>query len=807
MSSKSGYGRWFLSLAMMLALMVSALPHNALAASASSPVGDSRKFPETNQTVEGRFLDVWSQNGDYATNLYINGFPITDKHDEINLDNGKTYPTQWFERARFEDHTSDGNKAPYDVLLGRLGAFVAEGRTDAPFKAIADPKVAGTDWFKETGHSISGDIKTYFYKYGGVSQFGFPLSETFTEVSKDDPSKSYTVQYFERQRMELHPENGNTIFRVLLGRLGAEQMNQSARPQTPLSRGSTPVDTLRMGRGQDPSTLLPYNDSTLVGTYFLSAIFDSLVARDDKEQLYADLALYVPSLENGGAYYTGTGADKRLTVKYKLKRGVKWFDGTELTSQDFIDTMVLVLDPNFPAVSRQIFQQLHNIDNPDAYTLLMNFNTYPEATDLIKRDAATYGFMQGFVDKKIPVGDPLYIDDTGFTVLPMHFLKNQKPADIPNSDYALTPWGTGPYHATKFETGQEITMEINPNYNVMADKPVIKTIYSPLFSDNKQLPVGMDTGTIDLTTAESITPDQAPALTAVAAKGKVSYVNVPSLGYEHIDFNTTKAPFNDVKVRQAFAYAIDRDAINNSVFAGALKFINTVIPPTSWASCENAANSSRPECAGMIKYNLDVAKANSLLDSAGWSAKGADGIRTKDGKRLSIDLLTTTKSYRKLMVSALPQMLKAVGIEAKADPQPAGQVFAAPPDGPLYSGSYGDFGTVEFAWADVGNDEPFSNLYITSQIPQAANSNAGQNDTFWSNAQYDSLYADEQTGLGHAAARLTDFLKMQVIENNEIPSLPMFALPTQYLVSKGLQNFKPGSFVMTWNINQWYMSK
>src|SRR5947207_6883472 len=133
MSSKSGYGRLVIYLAMVAALAVAALPHNAFAAPANRPLGDSRKFPETNQTVEGRFLEVWNQNGDYATNLYINGFPITDKHPEINLDNGKTYDTQWFERARIEDHSSE-NQKPYDVLLARLGAFVAEGRTDTPFE-------------------------------------------------------------------------------------------------------------------------------------------------------------------------------------------------------------------------------------------------------------------------------------------------------------------------------------------------------------------------------------------------------------------------------------------------------------------------------------------------------------------------------------------------------------------------------------------------------------------------------------------------------------------------------------------------
>src|SRR5205814_9549005 len=136
---------------------------------------------------------------------------------------------------------------------------------------------------------------------------------------------------------------------------------------------------------------------------------------------------------------------------------------------------------------------------------------------------------------------------------------------------------------------------------------------------------------------------------------------------------TNREPFNDVKVRQAYAYAIDFDALNNSVFAGALTRMNTFIPDASWASCGNPANASRAECAGVVKYNHDVAKANSLLDAAGWTAKDADGTRMKNGKRLDITLLTTTKSYRKLVVAALPQMLAQAGFHATGKPTPAGQ--------------------------------------------------------------------------------------------------------------------------------------
>src|SRR5262249_27640906 len=142
MSLKNQALRTFIYLAAALMLLAAGAPHGAAAAPAAQ--GGSRLFPETNQTGSGRFLDGWSPNRDYPTSLYINGFPSTDKPPEINFDDGKVYQTQWFERARFEEHPE--NTAPYDVLLGRLGAYTAEGRTDTPFKKLASrPTSCGSD--------------------------------------------------------------------------------------------------------------------------------------------------------------------------------------------------------------------------------------------------------------------------------------------------------------------------------------------------------------------------------------------------------------------------------------------------------------------------------------------------------------------------------------------------------------------------------------------------------------------------------------------------------------------------------------
>lgn len=189
--------------------------------------GDSYIFKETGITVSGAFWTAWKGSRSYEESLYINGLPITALRDEVSPTDGKTYRAQWFERARFESHPQ--NAPPNDVLLGLLGVAAAQGRqTEAAFKAIANPG-GGLQWFSQTGHTLGDNseggkaIAAFWTRLGGLSQFGYPLSQPFRERSKDD-GKTYLVQYFERQRFEYHPENRGTRFEVLLGRLGAEQV-------------------------------------------------------------------------------------------------------------------------------------------------------------------------------------------------------------------------------------------------------------------------------------------------------------------------------------------------------------------------------------------------------------------------------------------------------------------------------------------------------------------------------------------------------------------------------------------------------
>jgi hypothetical protein len=183
-----------------------------------------RCFTETNQCMDGRIAEFWEQNGGLA----VFGFPIGPQ-EQTTVD-GKTFTVQRFERNRLELHPE--NARPYDVLLGRLGAdrLAQQGRDWFGFAKSGD--TGGCRVFPETGHSVCGAILKAWRANGlqidgkkavtdaeSLALFGMPLSGVLTETLSD--GKQYQVQWFERARFELHPENA-APYDVLLGLLGNE---------------------------------------------------------------------------------------------------------------------------------------------------------------------------------------------------------------------------------------------------------------------------------------------------------------------------------------------------------------------------------------------------------------------------------------------------------------------------------------------------------------------------------------------------------------------------------------------------------
>ncbi|MGN6701109.1 MAG: cellulase family glycosylhydrolase [Thermomicrobiales bacterium] len=172
-------------------------------------------FPDTGHYLSGRFRQYWYDHG----GLYVFGLPITKTYMEKSTD-GNLYLTQYFERARFEYHPE--NNYPYDVLLTLLGNVAIQGREgEQPFQPVPDAQAPGGAYSPQTQHNIDPDFLSFWNQYGGLQNFGFPKSEAFQEKNAAD-GNTYKVQYFERERMESHPEATDPKYKVLLGLLGNE---------------------------------------------------------------------------------------------------------------------------------------------------------------------------------------------------------------------------------------------------------------------------------------------------------------------------------------------------------------------------------------------------------------------------------------------------------------------------------------------------------------------------------------------------------------------------------------------------------
>ncbi|MGN6562578.1 MAG: S8 family peptidase [Thermomicrobiales bacterium] len=188
----------------------------AFARVAPVPTTDTQVyFDATGHTLSDVFLQYWQQNGGLA----LFGYPISEPFTEVSPADGKPYTVQYFERNRFELHPEFAG-TPYEVELGLLGSEATQGRSFDP----APPPLISTDtrvYFPETKHSLTGDFLQYWQQNGGLAIFGYPISEPFQEVSPTD-GKIYLVQYFQRNRFELHPENAGTPYNVLLGLLGSD---------------------------------------------------------------------------------------------------------------------------------------------------------------------------------------------------------------------------------------------------------------------------------------------------------------------------------------------------------------------------------------------------------------------------------------------------------------------------------------------------------------------------------------------------------------------------------------------------------
>ena len=172
-------------------------------------------FAATRHTLYGAFRAYWEAHGGLAQF----GYPLSEAFTTPLPGTLGSHTVQYFERARFEFHPEIGGPAG-SVALGLLGSDLTHGGTVFP-TAPPFATAAQDRYFPQTRHALHGLFYAYWQDHGGQAIYGYPISEELLQQSAGN-GRVYLVQYFQRNRLELHPEGRGTAAEVQLGLLGSE---------------------------------------------------------------------------------------------------------------------------------------------------------------------------------------------------------------------------------------------------------------------------------------------------------------------------------------------------------------------------------------------------------------------------------------------------------------------------------------------------------------------------------------------------------------------------------------------------------
>lgn len=504
--------------------------------------------------------------------------------------------------------------------------------------------------------------------------------------------------------------------------------------------------TLRVALTQEPGTLNPIVGTLSVENDLVQFLFSGLIRYDDRGNRIPDLAVRVPTRENGDISRDGR------SVTYHLVRNARWSDGAPLTSDDVKFTFAAIVDPRNNVANLDPYDHIVRLETPDPYTVRI----------VLKQPYAP--ILDAFSDKNQGA------------ILPAHLLRGA--ADLNHAPFGASPIGSGPYTLVAWRRGSEIELAANPTYFRGAPK-IAHVVVRFLANDNTMM-VALRTGELDL--ADNINISTYEALGAVP--GLVPAVAAKSF-WEHLTFNTSRPPLDDVRVRRALCEGFDVHELFQKVAHGLGALGPTAEnPATPWFNRR------------LTYYPYDPKAAAQLLDDAGWRL-GPDGVRMKDGKRLAITLISTAgNSTREQVEVILQQKWTALGVDVAVKNLPAATIFAPMSSGgPFYGGN---FDIALSAFIDNTPDPNHQNFNAADHIPPH-----GNNLSRYKNAELTQLEARAAETFDTAERkRLYD--RIQEIELRE---LPYYVLRWQAQIdmrSANLRGVRPAPTTSTfWNVADW----
>ncbi|MGB9846126.1 MAG: ABC transporter substrate-binding protein [Desulfotomaculales bacterium] len=334
-------------------------------------------------------------------------------------------------------------------------------------------------------------------------------------------------------------------------------------------------------------------------------IFSGLTKFDENNEAVPDLAKSW-AISPDGLIYT-----------FDLRNDVKWHDGQPFTAEDVKFTLDKVLDPKTNTPLQEEFEQIKSVEVIDPYKIKITLK------------------------KPFP---PL-LEKLSMGVIPKHLLEGK---DINTADFNSNPVGTGPFKFKEWKKGSSFTVAANDIY--YGGRPKLDKVIFKFLNDPNVRLVQLETGEIDLAYLE---PDQ---LKRAEQNSNIKIYQVPTADYRVMMYNFRDPLWQDVRVRKALNYAVDRQAIVDGILHGKGKVAYGPLQ-MSWA------NNSDVE-----KYEYNPEKARALLSEAGWKPS-SDGILSKEGKKFQFKLTCPiTDPVRVAIANALSTEFKKLGVEVTPEP-------------------------------------------------------------------------------------------------------------------------------------------
>jgi peptide/nickel transport system substrate-binding protein len=547
----------------------------------------------------------------------------------------------------------------------------------------------------------------------------------------------------------------------------------SNQTKTPTTKGNPEV--LKLLYWQAPTILNPHLSNGSKDIEASRITLEPLASFNNNGELIPILAAEIPTKENGGIAPDGK------SVTWKLKQGVKWSDGTPFTAQDVVFTHQFITNPQVASITAGTYKAIKNVEAIDDYTVKVNFKDINPAWFLV--------FVGGFEG----------------TILPKHIYERFNGANAREAPANLIPIGTGAYRVVQFKPGDVVVYEPNPEFR-QAEQLSFKRIELKGGGDaTSAARAVLQTGDADFAYNLQV---EAPILQQLEAaeKGKV----VANLGgsmeriiLNHSDPNKATAEgersnvqfphpfFRDLKIRQAFNLAIDRDIITKQLYGFTGKATaNVLVAPPQYVSPHTT-------------YEFNLNKAATLLDQAGWKDSNGNGIRDKNGVEMEVVFQTSVNPLRQKTQEIVKQSLQSLGIGVELKTIDPSIFFSSDPaSNDTLEHFYAD---MQMFTREISNPDPGSYMqgYTCPEIPQKANNWSGNNDLRYCNPDYDALWQKSTTEL-NSEKRKQLFIQMNDLLIKEAVTIPLIHRADVIGVSNRLTGIDLTAWdTRTWNIKEW----